>query len=135
MGRRLVAEERGERANDAKNHRVFQWRIVLRQFRRDIYRERPRFSSDYQRGDFRTQFPIRKYVSRDYRSTPDDSVGRATGLSGVSAGLTSLLFPLLTGFLVDSGSYKSISMIADFMPLLGTIALFALARPYRRVSF
>lgn len=65
---------------------------------------------------------------------PDDSVGRATGLSGVSAGLTGLLFPLLTGFLVDSGSYKSVFMIAAFMPLLGTIALFALARPYRKVS-
>lgn len=61
----------------------------------------------------------------------EDAVGRATGLSGVAGGLTGLLFPLLTGYLVDQGSYKSVFMIAAIMPLLGTIALFALARKYR----
>lgn len=60
-----------------------------------------------------------------------DAVGRATGLSGVAAGLTGLLFPLLTGFLVNGGSYKSVFIIAAILPLLGTIALFALAKPYR----
>jgi ACS family hexuronate transporter-like MFS transporter len=62
-----------------------------------------------------------------------DATGRATGLSGVASGLTGLLFPLLTGFLVNAGSYKSVFMIAAVLPLLGTITLFVLARPYRRV--
>lgn len=61
----------------------------------------------------------------------EDAVGRATGLSGVAGGLTGLLFPLLTGYLVDMGSYKSVFAIAAVMPLLGTVALFALARNYR----
>lgn len=61
-----------------------------------------------------------------------DAVGRATGLSGVSAGLTGLLFPLLTGFLVDRWSYTPVFMIAAVMPLMGTVALFLIARkPYR----
>jgi MFS transporter, ACS family, aldohexuronate transporter len=62
---------------------------------------------------------------------PEDAVGRATGLSGVSAGLTGLLFPLLTGFLLDRGSYTPVFTFAAAMPLLGTIALFVLARPYQ----
>jgi ACS family hexuronate transporter-like MFS transporter len=61
----------------------------------------------------------------------EDAVGRATGLSGVAGGLTGLLFPLLTGFLVDRGSYGSVFMIAAVMPLLGTIALFVFAKKYR----
>lgn len=62
------------------------------------------------------------------------AVGRATGLSGVAGGLTGLLFPLLTGFLVDHGSYRSVFMIASFMPLAGTIALFILAHKYRTMT-
>ncbi|MGH9618950.1 MAG: MFS transporter [Bryobacteraceae bacterium] len=60
----------------------------------------------------------------------EEAVGRATGLSGVAGGLTGLLFPLLTGFLVDYHSYRTVFMIAAVMPLLGTIALFVLARKY-----
>lgn len=62
------------------------------------------------------------------------AVGRATGLSGVAGGLTGLLFPLLTGFLVDHGSYRSVFMIAALMPLAGTIALFAIGRQYRTMT-
>ena len=61
-------------------------------------------------------------------------VGRATGMSGVASGLTGLLFPLLTGYLVDHGSYRSVFMMAALMPLLGTVALFVLARKYRTMA-
>ncbi|MGH9608015.1 MAG: MFS transporter [Terracidiphilus sp.] len=64
----------------------------------------------------------------------DEEVGRATGLSGVAGGLTGLLFPLLTGYLVDRGSYRFVFMIAALMPLAGTVGLFALARPYRTMT-
>ena len=62
----------------------------------------------------------------------EDAVGRATGLSGVAGGLTGLLFPLLTGFLMDHRSYRTVFMIAGVMPLLGTVALVVLAKEYRK---
>jgi len=66
---------------------------------------------------------------------PDSQVGRATGLTGVAGGLSGLLFPLLTGVLVDHFSYRPVFLLVAFMPLLGTFALFALARrQYREAS-
>ncbi|MHB1856663.1 MAG: MFS transporter [Acidobacteriaceae bacterium] len=62
---------------------------------------------------------------------PDHLVGRATGLTGVSGGLSGLLFPLLTGILVDHVSYKPVFIMVAFMPLLGTLALFILGKKYR----
>ncbi len=62
---------------------------------------------------------------------PDHTIGRATGLTGVSGGLGGLLFPLLTGVLVDHVSYKPVFIMVAFMPLLGTLALFILGRQYR----
>ncbi len=62
---------------------------------------------------------------------PDHAVGRATGLTGVSGGLSGLLFPLLTGALVDHVSYKPVFILVAFMPLLGTAALFILGKKYR----
>lgn len=62
---------------------------------------------------------------------PDSAVGRATGLTGVSGGLSGLLFPLLTGVLVDHFSYRPAFILVAFMPLLGTVALFLLGRQYR----
>jgi ACS family hexuronate transporter-like MFS transporter len=52
-------------------------------------------------------------------------VGRVTGFSGVASGLSGLLFPLLTGILVDRFSYAPVFYLVAFMPLVGTIALFA----------
>jgi ACS family hexuronate transporter-like MFS transporter len=63
---------------------------------------------------------------------PDKVVGRVTGLTGVSQGLSGLLFPLLTGVLVDHFSYKPVFIMVAFMPMLGAIALFAIGRQYRR---
>jgi MFS transporter, ACS family, hexuronate transporter len=62
---------------------------------------------------------------------PDHAVGRATGLTGVAGGLSGLLFPLLTGYLVDRVSYTPVFLMVAFMPLIGTILLFAVGRDYR----
>jgi MFS transporter, ACS family, hexuronate transporter len=42
-----------------------------------------------------------------------------------------LLFPLLTGSLVDHASYTPVFLLVAFMPLAGTVALFAVGRQYR----
>jgi ACS family hexuronate transporter-like MFS transporter len=65
---------------------------------------------------------------------PDHQVGRATGLTGVAGGLSGLLFPLLTGSLVDHVSYTPVFLLIAFMPLAGTIALFAFGKRYRELS-
>ena len=62
---------------------------------------------------------------------PDRRVGRATGLTGVAGGLSGLLFPLLTGSLIDHVSYNPVFLLVAFMPLIGTIALFTIGRSYR----
>ncbi|WP_263366446.1 MFS transporter [Edaphobacter bradus] len=59
---------------------------------------------------------------------PENAVGRATGLSGVAGSLSGLLFPLLTGVLVDRSSYTPVFILAAAMPLMGTISLFLLAQ-------
>jgi MFS transporter, ACS family, hexuronate transporter len=62
---------------------------------------------------------------------PEQSVGRATGLTGVAGGLSGLLFPLLTGSLVDHFSYTPVFLMVAFMPLIGTILLFGVGKKYR----
>ena len=65
---------------------------------------------------------------------PDDAVGRVTGIHGLCGGLSGLLFPLLTGFLVDRFSYAPVFVLAAVMPLAGTIALFTLSKGLRPVA-
>jgi MFS transporter, ACS family, hexuronate transporter len=62
---------------------------------------------------------------------PSDFVGRVTGLTGVSGGLSGFLLPLFTGILVDRYSYTPVFMLIAFMPLAGAVALFVLGRGYR----
>jgi ACS family hexuronate transporter-like MFS transporter len=62
---------------------------------------------------------------------PDQQVGRATGLTGIAGGLSGMLFPLLTGILIDRISYRPVFALVAFMPLVGTAALFAVGRQYR----
>lgn len=62
---------------------------------------------------------------------PDEQVGRATGLTGIAGGLSGMLFPLLTGRLVDHISYAPVFVLVAIMPMLGTLALFAAGREYR----
>ena len=65
---------------------------------------------------------------------PEHTVGRATGLTGVAGGLSGLLFPLLTGLLVDRVSYAPVFLMVAFMPLLGTALLFLVGRRYRSLN-
>jgi len=62
---------------------------------------------------------------------PEHAVGRATGLTGVAGGLSGLLFPLLTGYLVDRVSYAPVFVMIGFMPLIGAALLFLVGRRYR----
>lgn len=62
---------------------------------------------------------------------PDQQVGRATGLTGIAGGLSGMLFPLLTGLLVDRISYTPVFVLVAIMPMLGTVGLFAAGRQYR----
>ena len=61
----------------------------------------------------------------------DNAVGRATGLTGVASGLSGLLFPLLTGYIVDRYSYTPVFVLIAFMPMIGASLLFILGRQYR----
>jgi ACS family hexuronate transporter-like MFS transporter len=63
---------------------------------------------------------------------PGRLVGRVAGLTGVSAQFGGLLLPLLTGILVDRFSYTPVFVLIAFMPLLGTGALFVIAKNYRQ---
>jgi ACS family hexuronate transporter-like MFS transporter len=62
---------------------------------------------------------------------PQAQVGRATGLTGFAGGLSGLLFPLLTGWLVDHVSYTPVFILVAIMPLIGTVGLFAIGRHYQ----
>ena len=65
---------------------------------------------------------------------PDEQVGRATGLTGIAGGMSGMLFPLLTGWLVGKISYAPVFLTVGFMPLAGTVALFAVGRKYRTLD-
>jgi ACS family hexuronate transporter-like MFS transporter len=65
---------------------------------------------------------------------PSSSVARVTGLTGVAGGLSGILFPWLTGVLVDRFSYTPVFFMAALMPLIGVLVLFASAGDYRRVQ-
>jgi ACS family hexuronate transporter-like MFS transporter len=65
---------------------------------------------------------------------PEGAVGRMTALTGIAGGISGLLFPLLTGFLVDRFSYTPVFLIAAFMPAAGVACLGALARRFRCIT-
>jgi ACS family hexuronate transporter-like MFS transporter len=58
---------------------------------------------------------------------PAGAVGRVTALTGVAGGLSGMLFPLLTGALVDRISYWPVFLMAGLMPGIGCALLFLLA--------
>ena len=59
---------------------------------------------------------------------PEGAVSRVTGLTGVAGGLSGMLFPLLTGRMVDHVSYTPVFLLAALMPLSGVILLECLSR-------
>jgi MFS transporter, ACS family, aldohexuronate transporter len=65
---------------------------------------------------------------------PKPAIGRVTGLTGIAGGLSGLLFPLLTGFLIDRFSYVPVFMLAAIMPLLGVVLLHATIRKIEPVN-
>ncbi len=65
---------------------------------------------------------------------PNNAVGRVTALTGVASGLSGMLFPLLTGFLVDHVSYLPVFSLAAVMPGAGCVLLFVAVRSLREVK-
>jgi len=65
---------------------------------------------------------------------PNSAVARVTGLTGVASGLSGILFPYLTGVLVDKFSYLPVFLMAALMPMIGILILFATVGDYRRVE-
>ncbi|MCL4401317.1 MAG: MFS transporter [Acidobacteria bacterium] len=55
---------------------------------------------------------------------PNNAVGRVTALTGIAGGLSGMLFPLLTGVLVDRFSYLPVFSLAAVMPLAACAVLF-----------
>jgi ACS family hexuronate transporter-like MFS transporter len=65
---------------------------------------------------------------------PEGAVGRVTGFTGIAGGISGLLFPLLTGHLVDRFSYTPVFVIAGLMPAAGVLVLASLVRGFRRLE-
>lgn len=61
-------------------------------------------------------------LARSPISFRDHQIGCATGLTDVPGGFSGLLFPLLTGVLVDRVSYRPVFLMVAFMPLIETVA-------------
>jgi MFS transporter, ACS family, hexuronate transporter len=66
---------------------------------------------------------------------PQQAVASVAGLGGVGAGAGAILFTLTTGWVVDHFSYTPILVVAGLLPVLGTLILFTLGGPIRRLSF
>ncbi len=54
---------------------------------------------------------------------PRSAAARVTGLTGLAGGLGGLLFPLLTGYLIDRFSYAPVFFLASAMPAAGVFLL------------
>lgn len=64
----------------------------------------------------------------------DRAVASVAGLGGTGAGIGSMIFIFTTGWVVDHFSYVPILVAAGILAPLGTITLFMLAGPIRRVQ-
>jgi MFS transporter, ACS family, hexuronate transporter len=58
---------------------------------------------------------------------PTNAVARVTGFTGVAGSFSGMLFPVLTGVLVDRVSYTPIFLVMSAMPLAGVVALVTLS--------
>ena len=63
----------------------------------------------------------------------DKAVGSVAGLGGTGAGIGSMIFIFSTGWVVDHFSYVPVLVVAGLLAPLGTLVLFALAGPIKRV--
>jgi MFS transporter, ACS family, aldohexuronate transporter len=64
----------------------------------------------------------------------DKAVASVAGLGGTGAGIGSMIFIFSTGWIVDHFSYVPVLVIAGLLAPLGTLVLFALSGPIKRVS-
>ena len=65
---------------------------------------------------------------------PRGGVGTMAGLSGTGAGVGNITFTLITGWLVDRGSYGAVFLIAGLLPLTGYAVLTALVGEVTLIS-
>ena len=65
---------------------------------------------------------------------PDKAVASVAGLGGTGAGVGSMIFVFGTGWIVDHFSYVPVLVVAGLLAPLGTLVLFALCGPIKRVS-
>ncbi|NOT63712.1 MAG: MFS transporter [Acidobacteria bacterium] len=61
---------------------------------------------------------------------PNSAVARVTGLTGVANGVSGIMFPLITGIIVDRTGYTPIFFMAALMPLLGVAIALVTLRNY-----
>jgi MFS transporter, ACS family, aldohexuronate transporter len=64
----------------------------------------------------------------------DKAVGSVAGLGGTGAGIGSMIFIFSTGWVVDHFSYVPVLVAAGLLAPLGTLILFVLSGPIRRVT-
>ncbi len=64
----------------------------------------------------------------------DKAVASVAGLGGTGAGIGSMIFIFSTGWIVDHFSYVPVLVVAGLLAPLGTLVLFALSGPIKRVS-
>jgi ACS family hexuronate transporter-like MFS transporter len=65
---------------------------------------------------------------------PSSAVARVTGLTGIAGGISGMIFPLLTGYLVDKVSYTPVFVMASLMPAAGMMMLWWTSGGFRRVN-
>jgi MFS transporter, ACS family, hexuronate transporter len=65
---------------------------------------------------------------------PNSAVARVTGLTGVANGVSGIIFPLITGMVVDRAGYTPVFVMATVMPMIGILILFATLKDYRKVK-
>jgi len=64
---------------------------------------------------------------------PRQDVGSVFGIGGTSAGIASMLFTLLVGFIVDRFSYTPVFIMVGLMAPLAAILLLVIMRRIERV--
>ena len=64
----------------------------------------------------------------------DKAVASVAGLGGTGAGIGSMIFIFSTGWIVDHFSYVPVLVVAGLLAPLGTLVLFSLSGPIRRIA-
>ncbi len=65
---------------------------------------------------------------------PNSAVARVTGLTGVANGVSGMIFPIITGMIVDRTGYLPVFSMAALMPMVGILIMFATLKNYQRVQ-